>query len=62
MDAAAALGLRLAAVDVVVLADGSMRVLEVNAGFMMENFIRQTDEYKNRAVRIYDAIVAKMFE
>jgi hypothetical protein len=28
----------------------------------MENFIRQSDENKNRAIEIYRAIVAKMFE
>lgn len=62
VSAAKVLGLRLAAVDIAVLADGSMRIVEVNAGFMMENFIRQSDEYKNRAREIYDAIIAKMFE
>lgn len=61
LSAVKALGLRLAAVDIVILADGSMRVLEVNAGFMMENYARQSDEYKNRAKEVYDAIVASMF-
>jgi glutathione synthase/RimK-type ligase-like ATP-grasp enzyme len=55
------LGLRLAAVDVVLTASGELLVLEVNDGIMMENYARQSPEYKNRAAVVYDAIVAAMF-
>ena len=56
-----ALSLRAAAVDIIELADGSLLVLEVNGGIMMENYARQSDEYKARAERVYDAIVQAMF-
>jgi glutathione synthase/RimK-type ligase-like ATP-grasp enzyme len=55
------LGLRLAAVDIVQAIDNGLLVLEVNDGIMMENYARQSAEYKARAARIYDAIVAAMF-
>lgn len=55
------LGLRLAAVDIIRTADDKLRVLEVNDGIMMENYARQSAEYKNRAAGVYDAIVAAMF-
>ncbi len=53
--------LQLAAVDIVRTATGELLVLEVNDGFMMENYARQSNEYKNRATQLYDTIVAKMF-
>lgn len=56
-----ALSLRIAAVDIIELTDGSMLVLEVNDGIMMENYARQSDEYKVRSEHIYDEIVRAMF-
>jgi glutathione synthase/RimK-type ligase-like ATP-grasp enzyme len=53
--------LRLAAVDIVQLADGSAQVMEVNGGVMMEHFIRQSAENKNRAVEVYGAVLGAMF-
>jgi len=61
LNAVKAFDLRLAAVDIVTLIDGNVRILEVNAGIMMENYARQSDEYKNRAQDVYRAIVEKMF-
>lgn len=57
-----AMSLRLASVDIAQLADGSLRVLEVNDGITLEHYARQSDEYKQRAVNAYDAIVQAMFE
>lgn len=56
-----ALALRLAAVDIVRLPDGSLCVLEVNDGISMEHYARQSAENKARSVAIYQAIVAAMF-
>jgi glutathione synthase/RimK-type ligase-like ATP-grasp enzyme len=55
------LGLKMAAVDIVSLEDGSQMVLEVNDGFSMEYYARQGAEYKKRAIELYDTIVASMF-
>ncbi len=55
------LGLRLAAVDIVTLTDGTRLVLEVNDGFSMEYYARQSEQNKNRAISLYDTIVAAMF-
>ncbi len=56
-----ALGLRLAAVDVVELEDGSFTVLETNDGIMMEHFARTSPEYKEDARRVYQAIITALF-
>lgn len=52
-----ALGLRLCAVDIVVLADRSCRVLEVNEGVMMEHYMRVSEQNKQRARAVYEAII-----
>lgn len=57
-----ALGLKMAAVDIVTTANGEQLVLEVNDGFSMEYYARQGDGYKNRAIELYDTIVAYMFQ
>jgi len=56
-----ATALKLAAVDIVLLQDGDLRVLEVNDGIKLEHYMLQSDEYKNRAVNVYDAVVQAMF-
>lgn len=56
-----AMSLRLASVDIVRLENGSLRVLEVNDGITVEHYAHQSDEYKKRAVAVYDAIVQAMF-
>jgi glutathione synthase/RimK-type ligase-like ATP-grasp enzyme len=55
-----ATGLRLAAVDIAKLPDGSLYVLEVNDGISMEHYARQSDAYKTRAIQTYEAILAAM--
>lgn len=54
--AARTLGIELAAVDVVDT-DGTLRVLEVNCGIMMESFARSSAENRARARGFYEAIV-----
>jgi glutathione synthase/RimK-type ligase-like ATP-grasp enzyme len=58
MDATA---LRVAAVDIVRMPDGSLKVLEVNDGITMEHYARQSAQNKERTTDVYDAIVAAMF-
>lgn len=55
-------GLRLGAIDIATLADGRITIVEVNEGIMMEHYARQSDEYKNRALEVYGAIIDKMFD
>lgn len=55
-----ALGLRLAAVDIVQV-EGDYKVLEVNDGIMMENFMRQSDEYKQIGTEVYRQIILALF-
>lgn len=57
----AALALRLASVDIVRVA-GELKVLEVNDGIMMENYARNSNQYKKNAALAYDAIVITMFK
>lgn len=61
VDACTAASLRLASVDIAELEHGELRVLEINDGIMMENYARQSGDYKNRAAHTYDAIISKMF-
>jgi glutathione synthase/RimK-type ligase-like ATP-grasp enzyme len=56
-----ATALRLAAVDIVRTATGELRVLEVNDGIKLEHYMQQSQDYKNRAVQVYDAVVVAMF-
>ena len=55
--AQATLGLRLSAVDIIEATDGERMVLEVNSGFMMENYIRASEENRQRTVEAYEKIV-----
>lgn len=55
------MSLRLAAVDLVLLESGELMVIEVNSSITMEHYAAQSSEYKNRAARVYDAVVAAMF-
>jgi glutathione synthase/RimK-type ligase-like ATP-grasp enzyme len=55
------LALRLAAVDIVRLSDGALKVLEVNDGISMEHYARHSAANKQRTVDIYEAIIAAMF-
>ena len=57
-----AVGLRVAAVDYIELADDSRHILEVNDGIMMENYLRTSAAYRDRSREVYRRIVAKMME
>lgn len=58
--AQAALGLRLAAVDCIELSTGGWRVLEVNAGIMMEYYARVSSEFFQQATGVYRRIIDTM--
>ncbi len=55
------LGLHMAAVDIVQTNAGEQMVLEVNDGFSMEYYARQSAEHKKRAIKLYDIIVENLF-
>jgi glutathione synthase/RimK-type ligase-like ATP-grasp enzyme len=57
-----ATSLRLAAVDIVRQADGTLCVLEVNCGISLEHYGRQSAEYEARAVAAYESIIEAMFQ
>ena len=59
-EAQLAVGLRLAAVDCVMLASGEWRVLEVNAGIMMEQYARASSEFSQQAIGVYRRIIEVM--
>lgn len=60
-DAQSTLGLRLCAVDIVTVTDGTRWVLEVNDAIMVENYARQSDDNRQRAAVIYSQIVDRLF-
>ena len=55
-----ACNLRLCAVDIVTLNSGEDRVLEINTGFAMEHFARQSKEYHQKTFEVYETIVTTM--
>lgn len=57
----AATGLRLAAVDIITVKSGEKMILEINEGMMMEYFARQSEEYRQIALGIYQTILQRMF-
>lgn len=59
--ALAAVGLRLAAVDVAIDTEGVMRVLEINCNFSLEHFARRSPENRDRVVALYADILAAVF-
>ena len=56
------MNLRLAAVDIVVLDSGETAVLEINDGFMMENYARMSRENLKEVKQVYNRVVARMME
>lgn len=60
--AAVRMNLRLAAVDIVVLDSGETAVLEINDGFMMENYARMSRENLKEVKQVYNRVVARMME
>ena len=58
VSAAAALTMKFCSVDIVELTDGSLSVLEVNSGVMMDAFLSSSDECRAIAKSVYrDAIL-----
>lgn len=55
-----ATGLRLCAVDIITLRDGSHKIMEINSGFMMEHFARQSKEYYQKTFEVYETIITTM--
>ena len=53
--------LRLAAVDIVREADGTLCIIEMNCGVSLEHYARQSDEYLARATAAYQEIIDAMF-
>lgn len=56
-----ALGLRLAAVDIVTLTTGEQMVLEVNDGLMMEHYARVSPENFTTTVRVYESVIRALY-
>ncbi|MGB3023820.1 MAG: hypothetical protein WBB39_03355 [Candidatus Saccharimonadales bacterium] len=57
-----ACNLRLCAVDIVTLNSGEDRVLEINTGFAMEHFARQSKEYYQKTFDVYETIITMMMD
>ena len=57
-----ACNLRLSAVDIVTLKNGEDRVLEINTGFAMEHFSRQSKEYHDVTCKVYEKIIVEMMK
>ena len=55
--ASTALGLTFAAVDIVLLKDGTMKILEVNSGISFEHFARQGSNNEEKAYAIYEKAI-----
>ena len=55
-----AVGLRVCAVDIVELSDGTQVVLEINDGIMMEHYSRHSPENAAKAHAVYDEIVRRI--
>ena len=54
------LALRLAAVDIIELKSGELKVMEVNDGIMMEHYAQTSKEYEQDALRVYSTIISTM--
>lgn len=60
--AQSALGLRLSAVDIIETTDGEYQVLEINSGFMMEHYMRTSEESYQNGVGAYNKIITAVME
>jgi glutathione synthase/RimK-type ligase-like ATP-grasp enzyme len=58
--ALAASSLRIAAVDIARLSDGSPIIMEINSGITMEHYARQSEEYLKMAANVYQRIIEAM--
>ncbi|HEU5121330.1 MAG TPA: ATP-grasp domain-containing protein [Candidatus Saccharimonadales bacterium] len=57
-----AIGLKLCAVDIFELETGEWTVLEVNSGFMMENYARTSEDNKQQTIELYRTVVGRLFK
>lgn len=57
-----ALHLRIAAVDIVQLADGQFKIIEINSGISFEHYGRQNQDNRKKVEQIYDKIIDRMFK
>ncbi len=60
LQAAKAINITFASVDLIETMDGQLRVLEINAGIMTENFVRNLPEQYDTILAIYEKAVLKM--
>jgi len=56
-----AIGLHLVAIDIVVTDDGRRLVLELNSGFSLEHYMRQSEENQIQAIRFYSEVIRSLF-
>lgn len=56
-----AIGLRLGAVDIIKAADGALSVIEINSGFSLEHYARQSTEYRDEVELFYENLTRQLF-
>ncbi len=57
-----ALHLRSGTVDIVTTVDGAILVMEVNAGCMLENYLRVSAEHEQQAYEVYEKLITAMLD
>lgn len=61
LKAVKAMGMTLAAVDIIIDEANGSSILEINSGFSLEHYSLQSEKNRQRAETIYDTIVGKIF-
>lgn len=56
------IGTKFASIDIVELQDGSLLLLEINSGVMMDNITKTLDNGRNLAKQIYAKAIQEMFK
>ena len=56
------LGIKFASIDIIELIDGTLLLLEVNSGVMMDNFSKNIDNGKYIVKSIYTKVINEMFK
>ena len=62
IEIAQVLGVKFASIDIIELSDGSLMLLEVNSGVMMDNLSKSIDNGKNIVKNIYTKVINEMFK